>query len=140
MLEFELRENEYEKICIYIKEVLDEGGTILLKGDLASGKTSLVKNFAKFLGVKEEVNSPTFNLQSIYDGVIYHYDLYTKSSKDFFDLGIFEDLEKKAYHFIEWADESIENFLNKIALDYIIINIKIHSKNKRLYEVRKNDS
>ena len=49
---------------------------IILSGTLGSGKTTFVKEFVKYQGINEEVNSPTFSIQNIYGNFIYHYDLY----------------------------------------------------------------
>ena len=38
----------------------------LLQGDIGAGKTTLVQNFAKFVGIDESVTSPTFSLLHIY--------------------------------------------------------------------------
>ncbi|MGX2982017.1 tRNA (adenosine(37)-N6)-threonylcarbamoyltransferase complex ATPase subunit type 1 TsaE [Helicobacter sp. 23-1045] len=38
----------------------------LLIGDIGAGKTTLVQNFAKFIGIDESVTSPTFSLLHIY--------------------------------------------------------------------------
>lgn len=34
---------------------------VILRGDLASGKTTLVKHFVESLGIEDVVNSPTFS-------------------------------------------------------------------------------
>ena len=43
------------------------GDIIALTGEMGAGKTVFAKGFAKGLGVKETVNSPTFTLVQIYD-------------------------------------------------------------------------
>jgi tRNA threonylcarbamoyladenosine biosynthesis protein TsaE len=55
------------------------GSTLLLKGDLGSGKTTLVQGIAAGLGITEAIVSPTFTLINEYfEGRIplYHFDLY----------------------------------------------------------------
>ncbi len=49
-----------------------------MRGDLASGKTTLVKNYLKTLDLDDIVTSPTFSLQAIYSNDIFHYDVYNK--------------------------------------------------------------
>ncbi|SMC09770.1 tRNA (adenosine(37)-N6)-threonylcarbamoyltransferase complex ATPase subunit type 1 TsaE [Nitratiruptor tergarcus] len=102
---------------------------VLLQGTLGSGKTTLVKAFAK----KEPVTSPTFSIQQIYGGDIYHYDLYNAGFEKFLELGLFEELEKPGYHFIEWADENMEEFLRQSGFSYLKILIT-PQKEKRVYE------
>ncbi|MFO7706335.1 MAG: tRNA (adenosine(37)-N6)-threonylcarbamoyltransferase complex ATPase subunit type 1 TsaE, partial [Halopseudomonas sp.] len=52
----------------------------IFKGDLGAGKTTLIREIAGILGVKDRVNSPTFSLVNEYqnpDGeVFYHFDFY----------------------------------------------------------------
>jgi len=54
------------------------GCIIGLQGELGSGKTTFTKFLAKHLGVDETVNSPTFTILKIYQGIlpIYHMDVY----------------------------------------------------------------
>ncbi len=60
---------------------------VILRGDLASGKTTLVKHFVESLGIEDVVNSPTFSLQVLYGEDIFHYDLYNKTLEEFISLG-----------------------------------------------------
>ena len=53
---FELLENELNELV----RVLPKSGVVLLSGDLASGKTTLVKAIIKAHGIDESVTSPTF--------------------------------------------------------------------------------
>lgn len=58
---------------------LTAGTVLLLRGDLGSGKTTLVKGLGLGLGIAEAVDSPTFTLINEYlDGrlPLYHIDLY----------------------------------------------------------------
>ncbi len=107
-----------------IVEYLPEGGIVLLKGDLASGKTTLVKAFVKFLGLDEEATSPTFSVMNVYGDRVYHYDIYNEGTAKFIESGLLENLEKKGYHFIEWADEKLETILQTYGFDSIMIEIK----------------
>ncbi len=105
---------------------------IILSGTLGSGKTSLVKAFVKNLGLNDEVTSPTFAIQNIYDGTVFHYDLYNKGVDEFLALGMLEELEKNGWHFIEWG-EGLESVFQAYALDFLKINIEIID-NKRIFE------
>ena len=52
---------------------------VFIEGELGSGKTTLIKQFCKELGFKNQVTSPTFPLLNIYkynEKNIYHADLY----------------------------------------------------------------
>lgn len=91
---------------------------VALEGELGAGKTTFVQGFAKALGVKENVLSPTFVLIKIYKlghgsnvkGQMFrhliHIDCYRiDSPKDLPRLGFRELLkDKDAIILIEWAD------------------------------------
>lgn len=65
------------------------GSTLLLEGDLGSGKTTLVQGIAEGLGITEAIASPTFNLINEYvEGRIplYHFDLYRLAPAEVTDL------------------------------------------------------
>lgn len=58
---------------------LPAGSTILLYGDLGSGKTTLVKGLGQSLGISDSIVSPTFTIINEYpEGrtPLYHFDLY----------------------------------------------------------------
>ncbi len=117
-----------------IKEKLPMGGIVLLKGDLASGKTTLVQSFVKFLGLEVAVSSPTFSMMNVYGDSVYHYDIYNEGTAKFIESGLLENLEKRGYHFIEWADEKLENILQVYGFESIMIEIKPASS-KREYTI-----
>ena len=50
--------NLAKKLSKYLKG----GDIVLLNGDLGAGKTTFVKGFAKAIGIKDVVTSPTFTL------------------------------------------------------------------------------
>jgi len=97
---------------------------VLLRGDLASGKTTLVQNFVASLNIQDIVTSPTFSIQSIYGENIYHYDVYNKTLNEFVALGLLEEFEKSGIHFVEWGDEKLENILLEYGFDVIVVNIE----------------
>ena len=82
--------------------------TILLEGDLGSGKTCLVQGIARGLGVPPEVpvNSPTYTLMNQYQGRInvFHFDLYRLGSSDeLADLDFDSYLYGEGVAIVEWA-------------------------------------
>lgn len=133
MKEFILGQNELEILC----KNLPNEGIVLLKGDLASGKTTLVKALAKFKGSKDTVSSPTFSLLQCYesgDGKIYHYDIYNDGFIGLLQRGLCENLNEQGLHLIEWGDENLELYLQKIGLKSSCVKITNY-ENKRKYEV-----
>ena len=81
---------------------------VFLEGELGSGKTTLIKQFCKELGFKNQVTSPTFPLLNIYknnEKNIYHADLYRLKNIDEIDeLGFYEVMESNNWFFVEWPE------------------------------------
>lgn len=121
---------------------LPDGGVIVLRGDLASGKTTLTQYAAKRLGVRANVTSPTFSIQQRYGDELYHYDVYNKGVDHFLSLGLFEALENPGYHFIEWGDERLITLLDQAKLPYVVVDIdkEDKDKDKRRYVIRQGET
>lgn len=63
-----------EKVLTHVSSYHHKRATvILLHGDLGAGKTAFTQSFAKILGIKEEINSPTFILKKEYKTPHVHY-------------------------------------------------------------------
>ena len=84
-----------------------------LEGELGSGKTTFIKAFARGLGIKKRLTSPTFVLIKKYRN-FYHIDCYRiKSYKDVLALDFKEIISNpKNIVTIEWA-EKIKKILPK---------------------------
>ena len=121
-----------------IEEALPQGGVVILEGDLASGKTTLTQAFARHMGEKEPVTSPTFSLQQRYGERLFHYDLYNKGLENFLSLGLLEELEKAGYHLIEWGDETLFAFLHSAGIAAIHIRIDKEEK-ERTYTMKETE-
>ena len=84
-------EFETKSFASKISKKVKKGSVVALNGDLGSGKTTFTQGFAKGLGVKQHVGSPTFKLVSEYSGSImklYHVDCYRlKNIQEFLNLG-----------------------------------------------------
>lgn len=132
---FELELKQLDKLMVYLVELLkDDNFIVILRGDLASGKTTLVKNYVKALKLDDLVTSPTFSLQAIYSGNIFHYDMYNKTLNEFISLGMLEEFEKEGTHFIEWGDEKLEEILKDYGYNVLLIEIE-KKENMRLYRI-----
>jgi tRNA threonylcarbamoyladenosine biosynthesis protein TsaE len=91
-------------------EVLDfaKGEKILLfRGEMAAGKTTLIKEICRQAGVTEPVSSPTFALVNEYGcdqgGTIYHFDFYRiNAEEEALDIGVTEYLDSGCLCLIEW--------------------------------------
>jgi tRNA threonylcarbamoyladenosine biosynthesis protein TsaE len=88
---------------------------LLLRGELGTGKTTLVKGIAQALDAAEpdEVTSPTFTLLHEYDGTrdgkpvkLYHMDVYRlEGERQLETLGLDELLTADALVLVEWGDK-----------------------------------
>lgn len=110
------------------------GEVCVLCGDLGAGKTRFLQGLAHGLGVKSQVNSPTFNIMKVYNSSgkvkrFCHIDAYRLSSeKDLLALGVDEYLDSPdTVTAIEWA-EKVKKMWPKKAT---VINIKQLSENER---------
>lgn len=134
MKTYTLSLNEIDTIVIDIAKEF-KSGVVILRGDLATGKTTFVKKMALYLGVEEEVTSPTFSLQHAYSKNVFHYDMYNHGLDHFISLGMLEELEKEGLHFIEWGDEKIIEILMEAGIDVMSIDIEKISTDKREYKL-----
>ncbi|MBI2196410.1 tRNA (adenosine(37)-N6)-threonylcarbamoyltransferase complex ATPase subunit type 1 TsaE [Candidatus Daviesbacteria bacterium] len=98
-----------------------------LTGELGAGKTIFVQGFAKGLGIKDKIISPTFVLIRQHTipfsrKILYHIDLYRlDKAADLKNLGLLEIWsDPNNIVLIEWA-ERIKDFL---PLDAVKINIR----------------
>jgi tRNA threonylcarbamoyladenosine biosynthesis protein TsaE len=111
---------------------------LALAGDLGAGKTQFVQGFAKGLGIKETVGSPTFVILKRYLLAVgkfktfktfYHIDCYRlKSGKDLGPLGISGILANpENIVAVEWPD-----VINNLpAQDIIFLSFEIFGLNNR---------
>jgi len=99
---------------------------------LASGKTTFVKKFVESLDIHVDVSSPTFSIMNEYENRVCHYDIYQNGVEGFLQSGLLEKLDEPKYHLIEWADNRIEDILEKMGFDFMKIEIEI-VKDKRGY-------
>ncbi|MDD5157092.1 tRNA (adenosine(37)-N6)-threonylcarbamoyltransferase complex ATPase subunit type 1 TsaE [Sulfurimonas sp.] len=124
-------------IILIIEEIFKNfnNGVIILRGDLASGKTTFVKEVVKFLKVNEEVTSPTFSLQHCYGDKIFHYDIYNHGLEHFISLGMLEELDRDGLHLVEWGDEELVKILDLADINTLVIDIEKISDDKREYRI-----
>ncbi len=95
--------------------LLEPPQLLLLRGELGTGKTTLVKGIAQALDAAEpdEVTSPTFTLLHEYDGSrngkpvkLYHLDVYRlEGERQLETLGLEELLTPDALVLVEWGEK-----------------------------------
>jgi len=100
-----------------LKKKLEKTAFVIgLTGELGGGKTTFLQGFAKGLGIKEKILSPTFVIMKKFNN-FYHIDCYRiKKTKELLDLG-FKGIIKNPKNIvvIEWADR-VKKIMPKSAL------------------------
>ena len=123
--------NKIDEISQLVIDKIKTIRIILLRGELGSGKTTIVKSVLKKMGVNDSVTSPTFSILNEYDfagNIIYHFDLYRIEKIEELDIIGFEDyIYSQNICFIEWP----EIVLNNIDLQYLDIEIRNLGEDKR---------
>ncbi len=106
--------------------------TLLFYGSMGVGKTTLIKEIVKQLGVDDVVSSPTFSLVNEYlsrqGETIYHFDFYRiKNEEEALDMGVEEYFDSNNWCLVEWP----ENIKNLLPLNAVKISIVINNDGSR---------
>ena len=134
-IKFKLSEiNQTTKL---ITREISNFSVILLRGELGSGKTTIVSSILKELGVTENITSPTFSIVNQYKisgKKINHFDLYrVKSELELDVIGFDEYFDDFSISFIEWPEIAI----NRIYENYLDIYIKFIDDRTREITLKK---
>lgn len=118
---------ELKSACKHLKAISEKEKIILFSGQMGVGKTTLIKELCKSLGVKDEVNSPTFSLVNEYRSnivPIYHFDLYRiQSEEELYDIG-YEDYFFSGYLcLVEWPEMAS----GIIPTKHVMVNIRVEN-------------
>ncbi|WP_264564308.1 tRNA (adenosine(37)-N6)-threonylcarbamoyltransferase complex ATPase subunit type 1 TsaE [Flavobacterium sp. N3904] len=121
------------------QQILDENPNkvILFNGEMGVGKTTLIKQLCKTLGVQDATSSPTFSLVNEYqtdtNQIVYHFDFYRLNKEtEALDMGVDDYLYSGNWCFIEWS-EKIENLIPD---QHTIITIELLPSGERLLELK----
>ncbi|PIR42749.1 tRNA (adenosine(37)-N6)-threonylcarbamoyltransferase complex ATPase subunit type 1 TsaE [candidate division WWE3 bacterium CG_4_9_14_0_2_um_filter_35_11] len=102
---------QYQTIIQKILKYDDGPNVIALVGDLGSGKTTFTKEIAKYLGVNQNVISPTFIIHREYltsdiKKTLHHLDLYRLDHNfELDEIGLRNLVNARNVIVIEWADK-----------------------------------
>ncbi len=100
---------ETESLGQALAPMLPRGCVLALRGDLATGKTCLVRGMARHFAEGVPIHSPTFTLVNQYghDPALYHLDLYRLGGPgEVADLGYEELFDSDGICVVEWADRA----------------------------------
>jgi len=102
-----------------------------LDGPMGAGKTVFTKGLAKAMGIKEEITSPTYDLEHSYNTLpntyyLIHIDAWRmENSKELQGINFAKKITDKSIIAIEWADR-VSDEIRKYSEDAIIVWVKIN--------------
>jgi tRNA threonylcarbamoyladenosine biosynthesis protein TsaE len=112
---------------------------LLFYGDMGVGKTTLIKEIVKQLGVDEISSSPSFSIVNEYhtpQNIIYHFDFYRiEGISEAYDIGVEDYLYSGNYNLIEWP-EKIDKLLPDNTDNIYITKNKNGSRTLKLMPVK----
>ncbi|MFV8225717.1 tRNA (adenosine(37)-N6)-threonylcarbamoyltransferase complex ATPase subunit type 1 TsaE [Christiangramia aquimixticola] len=124
---------ELHELDVAVKHILEntKSKTLLFYGEMGAGKTTLIKELVKSLGVTDVASSPTFSLVNHYvsdEGPVFHFDFYRiENEMEALDIGFEDYLESGEWNLIEWP-EKVEKFIGDNTQKLLIT---VESKNIR---------
>ncbi|SHL72081.1 tRNA (adenosine(37)-N6)-threonylcarbamoyltransferase complex ATPase subunit type 1 TsaE [Flavobacterium saccharophilum] len=109
---------------------------ILFNGEMGVGKTTLIKQLCKSLGVQDATSSPTFSLVNEYytsnNQIVYHFDFYRLNKEtEALDMGVDDYLYSGNWCFIEWS----EKIASLIPEEHSTVTIDLLADGKRNLEL-----
>lgn len=110
-----------QKLAELLSNLIEDRLILTINGELAAGKTTFTKFFAKSIGITETVTSPTFNILKAYevdDINFYHIDAYRLEHSEE-DLGFEDIFYENNLCIIEWGT-FIADFLPQERLNFDI--------------------
>jgi tRNA threonylcarbamoyladenosine biosynthesis protein TsaE len=126
--------NELEQAAHELLKISNGRKVWLFFGEMGAGKTTLIKEICKVLGVSAGTSSPTFSIVNEYAAgseTIYHFDFYRlKSETEAYDIGTEEYFDSGKYCFVEWP----EKIPTLWPSDFLSVRIRQDSKLTRVIE------
>lgn len=130
---------ETERLGEVIASQLNRGDVVAFVGDLAAGKTTMIRGICRGLNIQQQIESPTYTLVNEYLGKIpvYHMDCYRENRlEEWLELGINDYFYGDGITLVEWADtiaELIPDTAIRIWLDH---NLKTENSRQIRIEVQ----
>lgn len=105
-----------------ISDTLFPGYILGLTGDLGSGKTTFTKYLSKHMGIKDNLNSPTFTILKIYENELplYHMDVYRLENIGY-DYELDDFIYGQGVSVIEWY----QYILGMLPKELLEVEIKV---------------
>ncbi|MDR1197943.1 MAG: tRNA (adenosine(37)-N6)-threonylcarbamoyltransferase complex ATPase subunit type 1 TsaE [Prevotellaceae bacterium] len=136
---FSIEISDLTKISDAVRILLNEIGSrriVAFYGKMGAGKTTVIKEICRQIGVADVVSSPTFALVNEYRCIngkpVFHFDFYRINKIDeAYDLGYEEYFYDNSLCLIEWP-EKIEQILPD---DAVAVNIEVTGSDSRIITV-----
>ena len=107
-----------------VAALIGPGDVVVLGGDLGAGKTAFTQGLGAALGVTEQIVSPTFTIERVYEGrlTLHHLDVYRLDNlHEALDLGLDEALDDGEVAVVEWG-EAVSGVLGR---DYLLARLAL---------------
>lgn len=131
-----LEVNNIDELGLIAKQILEiaENNVVAFYGPMGSGKTTLIKQIGRELGVTDEVNSPTFSIVNEYvtanGASVFHFDFYRiKKLEEAYDIGYENYFYSGNLCFVEWPG-LVEQLLPPV---YVKVTIEVDPENENRY-------
>ncbi len=124
---------DLKEVASGILEHGDRGLSVwLFRGEMGSGKTTLIKTLCEHLGVSDPMSSPSFAIVNEYQTAnarkVYHFDYYRiRNEVEAYDIGSEEYFYSGDLCFIEWP----EKIPSLIPAEHIEVDISADNQNLR---------
>ena len=108
-----------QKLGEMIAPLLTMGTVITLDGDLGAGKTTFTQGLGRGLLIKDNINSPTFNILKCYFNgrlPLYHIDAYRLEDGVNNQIGLEEVIEGDGIAVVEWSKFIIDIIYNPLRI------------------------
>ena len=110
----------------------------LFIGDMGTGKTTLIKEICRHLGVTDAMSSPTFSIINEYETAegqkVFHFDFYRiKKEEEAIEIGTEDYFYSGNYCFVEWP----ERVTNLIPDQYAVIKIEAVDSETRTISMKR---
>jgi tRNA threonylcarbamoyladenosine biosynthesis protein TsaE len=93
-----------------LAECVQSGTRIYFRGELGSGKSTLIRGLLRGLGVQARVKSPTYTLVELYVLSrlnLYHFDFYRfLDAREFQDAGLADYFQGDGVCLVEWPERA----------------------------------
>lgn len=124
--------SDLKEIAEYISRELRKFQVWLFSGEMGSGKTTLIKEIGKVLGVADAMSSPTFSIVNEYETPehlkVYHFDFYRiRNEAEAYDIGTDEYFYSGSPCFVEWP----EKIPSLIPLLHANVDIQVENNTQR---------